>query len=289
MVLQPKSLKTKPNNKMSFLKQKAFPVYNNLTGIFEGQEKLMKLYQPISKPQLPDWPMDLGNRDNQRILKSFMGDVIEEIGEYYEHTLTALGLLISEDPDSIKQLSIKQAEMNEELADVLHFLVEVFIFVNITEQSFAKYFYKELKTMNVGEKFTNHDMDEMNILDAGLFLAKLTNNLEFNHQPSSIALDKPGKFDYEGCKYLSPKMIPNISKLCWYITYNLTLAKSTLKNKAWKQTDVDTNVNKLQRSLMGSFCDLLRLMDYLNFESKDICQIYFRKNLENQLRIKSKY
>jgi len=275
---------------MSFLKRTEQPLFDDLPGIFKEQEKLMELYKPISNPTLPDWPMDLSNRDNQRILKSFMGDVIEELGEYFEHCMETVGLLIDSNPQSIHLLAIKHAEMNEELSDALHFLVEVFIFVNITPNTFANFFYDIMKQQNIGEKFTNYPIEDMNILEAGLFIAKLSNNEEIDHVPTSFNIrTNEDKFDYTGARFLSPKMLPNISKLCWYTTYGITKAKSTLKNKAWKQTDVSTNQTKLHNSLIETFSDLLRLFDYLGFTSSEICKIYYRKNQENTERIKSKY
>lgn len=84
--------------------------------IFSMQMSLMEKYKLIE--QLPDPPISLHSVGGQRIIKDFAWRMTEELTEAFEH----IGQADERD------------KMGVELADALHFLVEMLIFSGITPQ-----------------------------------------------------------------------------------------------------------------------------------------------------------
>lgn len=89
-----------------------------LRAIFERQRELMVRYKEIE--QLPDPPVPLHHHSGQRVLKDFAWRTVEELAESWE------AYLKHSDPD------VGRIHQTEELADGLHFLVELLIFAGVT-------------------------------------------------------------------------------------------------------------------------------------------------------------
>lgn len=87
-----------------------------LPAIFNRQKELMKKYKEIEG--MPDWPFDLDSAEHQIWIKDFLWRVVEEIAESYE---------AHEKKDKLHRA--------EELADALHFMVELMIVTNIEPKS----------------------------------------------------------------------------------------------------------------------------------------------------------
>lgn len=89
--------------------------------IFARQSELMTKYQEIEG--LPSPPLSLHLASAQRVLKDFAWRTTEELAEAYE----ALAKHSSDDETA-------KAHAHEELADALHFFVELLIFAGITPE-----------------------------------------------------------------------------------------------------------------------------------------------------------
>jgi len=87
-------------------------VDNHLRSIFKRQKELMEQYKGIEG--LPPWPFDIDDPINQVWIKDFLWRVTEELAEAAE----AFQLADGGDPV-------------EELADALHFVVELFILAGL--------------------------------------------------------------------------------------------------------------------------------------------------------------
>lgn len=89
-----------------------------LEAIFGRQRELMETYKTIE--QLPDAPLSLHTMHGQRIIKDFAWRTVEELAESYEAWE--------------KHADRKTQELHalEELADSMHFFVELLIFAGIT-------------------------------------------------------------------------------------------------------------------------------------------------------------
>ena len=88
--------------------------------IFARQTELMEKYRYIE--QLPEAPVSLHHAHGQRIIKDFAWRTVEELTESYEAW--------EKHPADV---SIAEMHALEELADAVHFYVELLIFAGITD------------------------------------------------------------------------------------------------------------------------------------------------------------
>lgn len=79
-----------------------------LEEVFEKQLGVMRKYAEIEK--MPDWPLNVNTREGQKWFKDFLWRTTEEIAESYEAFLNG-----------------DETHTIEELADALHFFVELLI------------------------------------------------------------------------------------------------------------------------------------------------------------------
>ena len=91
-----------------------------VTAIFERQRELMVKYKEIE--QLPAAPVSLHTASGQRVIKDFMWRTVEELTESQE------AMYRHDDRDVARRHSL------EELADSVHFIVEMLIFAGITAE-----------------------------------------------------------------------------------------------------------------------------------------------------------
>lgn len=89
-----------------------------LAQIFQRQAELMIEYKEIE--QLPDAPLKIHLANSQRIFKDFAWRTTEELTEAFEAYIKHADLLV------------QTQHRNEELADALHFFVELLIFAGIS-------------------------------------------------------------------------------------------------------------------------------------------------------------
>lgn len=87
--------------------------------IFARQCALMEKYKEIEG--LPSPPLSLHHASGQRVLKDFAWRVVEELAESYEALHKQIG-----------GLELNAEHQREELADALHFLVELLIFAGVS-------------------------------------------------------------------------------------------------------------------------------------------------------------
>jgi len=88
--------------------------------IFARQRDLMDKYKEIE--QLPDPPLSLHHHSGQRIIRDFAWRTVEELTESYEAFKEFLEY----------QDEVHRHHQIEELADALHFIVELLIFAGVT-------------------------------------------------------------------------------------------------------------------------------------------------------------
>lgn len=95
-----------------------------VAAIFERQRELMGKYQQIEN--LPTPPVSLHTANGQKVLKDFAWRSTEELTESFE-ALEAQRFQISPDERDMHRL-----HQVEEIADALHFLVELLLFAGIS-------------------------------------------------------------------------------------------------------------------------------------------------------------
>lgn len=240
-----------------------------LREIFDLQKQLLNHYIKIES--LPDYPIDLHTRDNQVLLKDFSARVIEELGEAMESYEKALGKgdlnIMVYEKTRINHIY----NFNEELGDALHFMVELMIYSGIGYETLGN-----LETLLV----SNYVTSIHNFINP-----EKTNTRELN-------LTYVEENDYHlvrGGRFLSIPIRDQMAKLLWDIVYDLQLARNSLKNKPWKQSEMLTDENLYQKHTIWAFRKLMGFFDFVGMEAKDIYVVYYKKNMINQFRIRSKY
>lgn len=264
------------------------PSEHVLLQIWVKQKELLELYKSIEG--LPEYPVDINSKTNQILLKDFSARVVEELGEAMESYYKADRMLIDSKPHGMNKLQFSEwvnhiQNYNEELSDALHFLMELIIVSGV---------YKEPTNLPNIEKLA-HIFGQ----DSGWYGPD---------KPGGGAFDLPLVYDGEGGYGFptkdadintqgflrgKPRKIINFTKsleiYMWNVTYELQIARNCLKNKPWKQTGVLTDNNSYNEHLKNALMAFLVLLCFTGHNPNTIWEIYYKKNMVNQFRIKSKY
>lgn len=146
--------------------------------------------------------------------------------------------------------------VREELSDALHFFVEMCLILGIDSKQLIQ-LSSNYMSKNAGrpENFSVKDLD-------GLYKWILLNLKPRNPAPTTMAFE---------------------------VIYDLGLIGNTMKNKPWKQTDVDTDVAKLQGLVGQAFVSLIILFHSFGIPYEEIYTVYWKKSVINKFRQDSKY
>lgn len=272
-----------------------------LEKMFQLQESLLEKYLPIE--DLPHWPINVNKREAQSILKDMSARVIEELGEGYESTTYVLQMLDKLGynfnnkwtKEDYRQLLNHLQNSNEEQADAIAFFINLLLYSNIHADDVVSYVETKLQ----GEERLTGQTD--NIMYIGLCL--LTNRFndisEDQHTWKVVDNNLFNLFnikDFEGVKSYTPAF-NNLSwefhdieaKICWEISYHLSVARNYLKNKPWKQTGEITDEQRFQEEIVIAFIKLLGYFRYIGFDAQSLLQLRYKKHLVNEFRIRSQY
>jgi len=258
-----------------------------LQTIYDLQEELIKPY--IGIEGLPDYPLDVDTKENQTLLKDFIGRIIEEMGEAYQEFELLYALAQAKDKDEDKMLAHLNA-FNEEVSDAIHFFLELLIYINIEAVSVWGYNEKLMNELNL-----NLEADGIaNLLKVAEHHNRLEGRKHIANQtgyhigtPFSLSAEGVDEFTRAGRK-VGPEQMADTKAMLWDITYNLQMVRNELKNKPWTQTGHPTNTEILQETAMQSFLHFMCWLSYMGHTPKSIFTIYYKKNQVNQQRIKDK-
>ena len=258
--------------------------------IYDLQIEVLTEYQKIES--LPDWPIDLEDKENQVLVRDFASRFIEELGEAFECVENIVELIPDYiklkgkggDTSDIEKMMLNRLyDFNEELSDALHFMIELNLFSDIPVQDMVNY----ADAMDLACTCDEYNMDILYFLKAGVSLIADRKDLRPQETPIAIHNDKSPFI--RGGRLMNKEVMNNIAKLMWEITYEVKIACNQLKKKPWKQTDTKSNVVKYRRKIMMANFKLFSLFKYLGMDSKCVFEVYYRKNRINLHRIQSKY
>ena len=267
--------------KVTDIKRIPPPNSSYLEEMYNLQKELIKPY--IGIEGLPEYPLDVDTKANQALLKDFISRIIEELGEAFQEfeKLYILALGGFENKLDAQQIL---SNFNEEIADALHFFLELLIYLNIGPQDLDSY--------------AQHIMGDINLnleeepLDNLLKISRHHNNTigrNIYKAQSGYYVDVTGEdgFTIAGRKVGSEQII-NYKVMLWETTYTLQLVRNELKNKPWTQTGTLTNTEVLQEKAVQSFLTFMMWLEYTGHTSQSIYTVYYKKNQVNQQRIKDK-
>lgn len=246
---------------------------------FSYNDEQLELYRKIEK--LPEWPFDVNNPNQQRILKDFIGNVIEELTEGIESLMSIkqildpvgwnLNRLVDTDLQVIENL-LQNA--NEEQADALGFYLTLFRFSNIDACDILS--YKDYLTWE--EIFEEGVAMQVR---TNLYLSDAMKTRAFHlHQETGII---------PGFTYLSNERLEDIKDMVFEVIYHLSIARNLLKSRIWKQTPVMTKELEYQEELVKSFYMYMGFLAFIGFTPQSYYTLFFKKQQLNLWRINSNY
>ena len=259
-----------------------YPGIQSFESIFSLQKELLKGY--IGIEGLPEYPIDLNTKKSQDLLKDFTGRIIEELGEGYESYEVMMNMF---------HRGIDESEMwphlqnfNEEVSDALHFWLELMIYSGFETGYLSKWLGEYIK-----EEFLGAGIIDM--LDKWLMLGAALVDRECPEKsyPCRMVI-KDDDLDNEflrGGRKLGGKRRDKIKQYLWDITYPLQIARNTLKNKPWKQTEMMTDVHQYEEQQKLVTVALFKFLAFTGFTKESIYEIYYKKNKVNLFRQKSRY
>lgn len=280
--------------------------------MYSLQEELLDSYIKIEG--LPQYPIDVNTKKSQIILKDFVGRVVEELAEGYEALILVSKLTeknrlwkMDYDGDDYIQCLNHLQNAGEEMADAMHFMLELLIYSNIQAKDIEDYLDNWLKdkvsfgvtktlptldkAMQVGLSILYNDPcnvgSEPKAMNKTYLLEEFENLDKDKETPHFISkidtrFHQCGKF-YNKLTYSSYKY------MMWDVTYHLNIARNFLKNKPWKQSQMMTNEGAYQEEIVKAFILLMGLFLAMGISPENLYFLYFKKNRVNKFRIESKY
>lgn len=242
-----------------------------LEDIFNLQKNLLEEYKKIEK--FRDWPWDIDLPEDQKDIKDFIARVVEELGEGYESYLKVVEAYYSGNLTP-ELLSNNLHNLNEEIADALHFIMEVFIVTGITHDILVHWGLSFIQPIHTIEDYGNL----YSIFKTGSIL-----NPTITKGIYQADLEGLGGLD------ISYAQLSVFSRGCWEVTYHLQLARNTLKNKPWKQTHMRSDQKVFLAKMAQAFHSFISLTRSLGIDEQGLYTLYYKKNMINHFRIKSKY
>lgn len=280
-----------------------------LEHIYELQKGLIDHYVKIEG--LPQYPIDVNPKKSQVLIKDFVGRVIEELGEAYESMLMIdelsqnNKLWTDKFPDEdLRQCINHLQNVSEELADSMHFMVELLIFLNIQPDDIHRFLIKKIGDKYLPVMIDQAEVSDNDILAIAMMVGKTleccNNDMYrlvgidlwevFKENFAEEASDeKVDPLLYVAAKNYNRIFYNDIKKVMWDVTYHLNIARNFLKNKPWKQSQMMTDEIKFQAEIVEGFIALAGLYHMLGLNSSTLFHIYFKKNQANAFRIRSNY
>jgi len=245
--------------------------------MWDLQMELVNHYIEIEKVPPPVWELDV--KEHQINVKDFLARVTEELGEGFESYEIMYENRAEPHFDNIPYLQ----NLNEEISDALHFLIEASIFTGVTIE-------------NILHGFRRHALNDLEWARKDLLTYFLLISRRLNEYSISSFIGKmiaiPENEDLaflQGGRHISKKGLDELAVRMWDVTFSIQLARNSLKNKPWKQTNMRTDENQFKHHMVQAWIKMFRLLEYMGYNEEGIFTIYFKKNRVNLFRIKSKY
>ena len=281
--------------------------------MYSLQKELLEQY--IKVEGLPQYPIDVNTKKSQIILKDFVGRVIEELAEGYEalilvSKLTEKNKLWKSDYEEGEYIQCLNHLQNagEEMADAMHFMLELLIYSNIQAKDIEDYLDNWLKdkvsfgvtktlptlakAMQVGLSILYNDpcnmVSEPKAMNKTYLLEEFESMDEDSEDPRLINKRIDTRFHQCG-KFYNKLTYSSYKYMMWDVTYHLNIARNFLKNKPWKQSQMMTNEGAYQEEIVKAFILMMGLFLAMGISPENLYFLYFKKNRVNKFRIESKY
>lgn len=276
-----------------------------LESMFLMQEDLIKSYSRIENIPLP--PIDVNTKKSQSIIKDFSARIIEELSEGFEsyeaiyQSLSTHQLFFNRSPRDFEEVvrSFQNLQnLSEELADAIHFYLELLIYVNVGPDDIISYIEKFVPEVVIEKSLFQETITDIMETGSILIRRKYPEVDIFKQSINQVDLYKVAEdFDF-GITHPKLKTLGSVITMngevlhkciLWDITHHINIARNFLKNKPWKQTQMLTQEAAFQGELVRGFILLMGYLAILGGDAGLVYYLYFKKNLVNRFRIESKY
>lgn len=260
---------------------------NGFSQMFSMQKEILKSY--IAIEGLPEYPIDINSKSGQKLLKGFVQRYTEELSEAFDELEMAFEAM-SENNQKGAQENIRN--YNTEIADSMHFLLEILIYTGMEEEMIMEKLCNQLNEHGYGNIIQEGDCLRT-LIDTGVFLNNLAgynkkgvnsqafrvfNQMETIHDPSIM-----------GGAYINQEIILLHSTYLWQITHKINKTVNELKNKDWSQTEKLVNTTSFYEKLLDTLIVISQYLDIANINILGVFNSYYLKNQVNLERIKNKY
>lgn len=256
------------------------PTPNTIRSIFAMQQALLEKYVKIEK-MIP-YPVNIDAPSDQILLKDFIARVTEELGEAYESYLT-LSVYKSQGTLTEERALPLLYNFNEELADAIHFMVETMIISGITPNELDKKLTEISFIEGYGMRVIGNTYDTIKG-----FLYEVMHFPTLEDPGIKLPIEDDNCF-IQGGRVLSAQMDIHMSLLMWKVTYFLQIARNSLKNKPWKQSQMLSDHKTFTTNIIFAFITLVGLCEEVGMDEHCFYNVYHAKNQVNLFRINSKY
>ena len=275
-----------------------------LETIYDLQKELLNEYVKIEG--LPPYPININSKKSQILIKDFVGRVIEELAEGYESMIEVVKITkenkfffgdvkISEIQRAVNHLQNE----SEEMADAMHFMVELLIYSNIQPEDINSYITKVTPTIYEGWDVIRRAMN------SGITLLAISNedngatlggyvDLVARLRVVEAELNPEGDDVRDWELYQAAHNVNELDfiqrkKDLWDVTYHLNIARNFLKNKPWKQSHIMSDEVRYQEQIVLAFIKMMGFFANIGITPENLYHIYFKKNMVNRFRQKSNY
>lgn len=242
---------------------------DKLEAIFNRQKELMAKYHPIEVSiglvQTEDCPVNLHDKRGQARLKDFAWRATEEVAEAMEAVPVLNNLA-----DSLSQLRPAQFDNDSKAFMDRHNEI-----VKSLEENML-HFQEEL-------------VDALHFLTEFTILSGIT-PLQIFHIAAGCELAEDADTLNELYQYSNREAVSiSLSSTMADFVTNLGLSCNCLKNKAWKQTSMLTDIPKFHTCVATTWVSFIRLLAAGGLNPESIADLYLKKSQVNAFRQRSNY
>ena len=271
-----------------------------LDKIYELQWDLINEYVKIEGNVAP--PINVNTKKSQVLLKDFTGRVIEELAEGYESLMLIQELM--EKNQNVQGANYSDQDLysvfnhlqnaGEEMADAMHFFVELLIYINVMPEDILDYLDNHL-TRDLPDKLKYNAIAKAMIMD-GARIEEEYLFPDYSHSvnlfmitPSDFKLDINKMYLWSCGHYYNPDRYLAYRGMLWDVIYHLNIARNFLKNKPWKQSQMITDEEAYQEEVVKAFIAMMGAFYTMGLTDENLYYLYFKKNMVNRFRQRSQY
>ena len=235
----------------------------------------------ISKNKLPWYPIDLRTEPGQAVIRDFSTRMAEELSELFSEIEKLTELTTGNANFDRDEEAIVMANLNEEFADVVHFMLNIVLYSGLDYNAVLDRYHKIAQ--QVGSTF-----DDNNPLDNILSLARL--DIIYSQNTSLLPTHSRVSILRKDALYCVPNNITldnleSFKVMFWEINHEIQKLINLLKIRYWRTEDSNLSSATYTNQLYSVLDRVFVLLSMLNFTSVSLARVFYIKHYINLKRI----